>query len=34
MTVPASTPMMGQYLAMRKSLPADVILLYRLGDFY
>ncbi len=26
--------MMGQYLAMRKSLPADVILLYRLGDFY
>ena len=34
MTVPASTPMMAQYLAMRKSLPADVILLYRLGDFY
>ena len=26
--------MMTQYLAMRKSLPADVILLYRLGDFY
>ena len=26
--------MMAQYLAMRKSLPADVILLYRLGDFY
>jgi len=34
MTVSASTPMMAQYLAMRKSLPADVILLYRLGDFY
>lgn len=30
----ASTPMMAQYLAMRKSLPADMILLYRLGDFY
>lgn len=30
----AATPMMAQYLAMRKSLPADVILLYRLGDFY
>ncbi|MCP5543151.1 MAG: DNA mismatch repair protein MutS [Akkermansiaceae bacterium] len=26
--------MMAQYLAMRKSLPADIILLYRLGDFY
>ncbi len=26
--------MMTQYLGMRKSLPADVILLYRLGDFY
>jgi DNA mismatch repair protein MutS len=26
--------MMAQYLAMRKSLPADVILFYRLGDFY
>ncbi len=26
--------MMAQYQAMRKSLPADVILLYRLGDFY
>ncbi|MES2996335.1 MAG: DNA mismatch repair protein MutS [Verrucomicrobiota bacterium] len=30
----ASTPMMAQYLAMRKSLPPDIILLYRLGDFY
>ncbi|MFZ9941166.1 MAG: DNA mismatch repair protein MutS, partial [Luteolibacter sp.] len=30
----ASTPMMAQYMAMRKSLPADVILFYRLGDFY
>ena len=26
--------MMAQYQGMRKSLPADVILLYRLGDFY
>ena len=30
----ATTPMMAQYLAMRKSLPADIILFYRLGDFY
>ena len=29
-----ATPMMSQYLAMRKSLPADVLLLFRLGDFY
>lgn len=28
------TPMMAQYQAMRKNLPADIILLYRLGDFY
>lgn len=34
MSAPASTPMMAQYQAMRKSLPADVLLLYRLGDFY
>ena len=34
MSATATTPMMAQYLAMRKSLPADVILLYRLGDFY
>jgi len=26
--------MMAQYQAMRRSLPADVLLLYRLGDFY
>jgi DNA mismatch repair protein MutS len=26
--------MMAQYQAMRRSLPADVILFYRLGDFY
>ena len=26
--------MMAQYLAMRKSLPDDILLLYRLGDFY
>lgn len=30
----ASTPMMKQYLAMRRDLPADVLLLFRLGDFY
>ncbi|MDB6075038.1 MAG: mutS [Verrucomicrobiaceae bacterium] len=30
----ASTPMMKQYLAMRRELPADVLLFYRLGDFY
>jgi DNA mismatch repair protein MutS len=30
----APTPMMAQYLGMRKSLPADIILFYRLGDFY
>jgi len=28
------TPMMAQYMAMRRSLPDDILLLYRLGDFY
>ena len=28
------TPMMQQYQAMRRSLPKDVLLFYRLGDFY
>ncbi|MEN9990932.1 MAG: hypothetical protein RLZZ224_634 [Verrucomicrobiota bacterium] len=28
------TPMMAQYQTMRRTLPADIILLYRLGDFY
>ena len=28
------TPMMAQYQAMRRSLPADVLLFFRLGDFY
>lgn len=28
------TPMMQQYTSMRRELPDDVILLYRLGDFY
>ncbi len=28
------TPMMQQYQGLRKSLPEDVLLLYRLGDFY
>ncbi|MDF1658023.1 MAG: DNA mismatch repair protein MutS [Verrucomicrobiales bacterium] len=28
------TPMMQQYQAMRRELPDDVLLLYRLGDFY
>ncbi len=30
----ATTPMMKQYLAMRRELPADVLLFFRLGDFY
>ncbi|TLD71620.1 DNA mismatch repair protein MutS [Phragmitibacter flavus] len=30
----AATPMMKQYLAMRRDLPEDVLLLFRLGDFY
>ena len=30
----SATPMMKQYLAMRRELPADVLLLFRLGDFY
>lgn len=30
----SQTPMMAQYMAMRKSLPADIILFFRLGDFY
>lgn len=34
MSTPALTPMMAQYQAMRKSLPADIILFFRLGDFY
>jgi DNA mismatch repair protein MutS len=34
MSEPALTPMMAQYQAMRRSLPSDVILFYRLGDFY
>ncbi len=29
-----TTPMMKQYLAMRRELPADVLLFFRLGDFY
>ncbi len=28
------TPMMKQYMAIRMSLPEDIILFYRLGDFY
>ena len=34
MPEPALTPMMAQYQAMRRALPADIILFYRLGDFY
>ena len=34
MSAPTLTPMMAQYQSMRRSLPADVLLLYRLGDFY
>lgn len=29
-----TTPMMKQYLAIRRELPEDVLLFYRLGDFY
>ncbi len=29
-----ATPMMKQYLAMRRELPEDVLLMFRLGDFY
>ena len=28
------TPMMAQYQSMRRSLPADILLFFRLGDFY
>ena len=28
------TPMMQQYQRLRASVPADVLLLFRLGDFY
>ena len=31
---PKTTPMMKQYLGIRQSLPKDVLLFYRLGDFY
>ena len=30
----ALTPMMQQYQSVRRTLPADTILLFRLGDFY
>src|SRR5438093_11510360 len=30
----ALTPMMQQYQRLRKSIPADTFLLFRLGDFY
>jgi len=30
----SATPMMKQYLAIRRELPEDVLLFYRLGDFY
>ncbi|MCA8909444.1 MAG: hypothetical protein KDA64_16380, partial [Rhodospirillaceae bacterium] len=29
-----TTPMMRQYQAIRRSLPKDVLLFFRLGDFY
>ncbi len=34
MSADAQTPMMKQYHALRRSLPADVLLFFRLGDFY
>lgn len=30
----SNTPMMKQYLTMRRELPEDVLLMFRLGDFY
>ena len=30
----STTPMMKQYLAIRRELPEDVLLFFRLGDFY
>src|SRR2546430_16887103 len=30
----ARTPMMQQYQRLRKSIPPDTLLLFRLGDFY
>ena len=30
----ALTPMMQQYQRLRASVPADTLLLFRLGDFY
>ncbi len=34
MSEASPTPMMKQYLAMRRELPEDVLLFFRLGDFY
>ncbi len=34
MSVDSPTPMMQQYLNIRRSLPAETLLLFRLGDFY
>ncbi|HEX8297373.1 MAG TPA: DNA mismatch repair protein MutS [Chthoniobacteraceae bacterium] len=34
MPADALTPMMQQYQSIRRSLPADTLLLFRLGDFY
>ena len=31
---PKLTPMMQQYYAIREKLPEDVLLFFRLGDFY
>src|SRR5262249_33217476 len=32
--IDALTPMMQQYQRLRKSIPSDTLLLFRLGDFY
>ncbi|HEX2748268.1 MAG TPA: DNA mismatch repair protein MutS, partial [Verrucomicrobiales bacterium] len=34
MSADSQTPMMKQYHALRRTLPADVLLFFRLGDFY
>lgn len=31
---PSTTPMMEQYLRMKNGLPEDVLLFFRMGDFY
>ena len=34
MSTKKETPMMAQYRSIRRSLPEEIILFFRLGDFY